>query len=124
MKAMNNSVNLIGNLGKDVEILDLSNGKKKAVFSLATTSYFKNPKGDLDKDTQWHNVIAWGKNAELMAKSLAKGNKVVISGSIKYRSYEDKTGATKYTTEIIADSFMKMEAAEKSQPTASEAIPF
>ena len=89
---MNNAVRLIGNLGQDVNLYTFKSGNKKANVSLATSSSFKNAKGELQKETQWHNLIAWGLQAELMTKVLTKGASVVVNGSIQYRTYEDKNG--------------------------------
>jgi single-strand DNA-binding protein len=108
MVTLTNNVNLIGNLGKDVQITTLSTGTKKASFSLATQEKFKNNKGEWVSNTTWHNITAWGKNAELMSKSLAKGNKVAISGTITNRSYEDKLGQKRNITEILVVDFMKV----------------
>lgn len=108
MNTLINNVNLIGNLGMNIEIKKFDSGSQKATFSLATSENVKNSKGEYIKNTLWHNIVAWGRNAELMSKALAKGNKVAIQGSINYRSYEDKMGVTKYITEIIVSNFMKI----------------
>lgn len=114
MQALKNSVQLIGNLGKDVEITHFDSGSKKASITLATTEYFKNNKGELAKNTQWHNLIAWGKTAELMAQALSKGTQIAIQGSLTYRNYTDKSGATRYITEIVVSEFMKIAKPEKA----------
>lgn len=125
MNTLINSVHLIGNLGMDVEIKNFESGSKKASFSLATTENVKNNKGEYIKNTQWHNIIAWGRNAELMSKALAKGNRVAIQGTINYRSYQDKAGVIKYITEIIASDFMKFNNEVTNQKSAlTEATPF
>lgn len=108
MKALINSVNLIGNLGRDVEVVNFDNGGKKASVSLATSQYYKNAKGETQTQTQWHTLVAWGKNAELMKRALSKGSKVAISGSLTYRNYEDKTGVKRNVTEILVADFIKM----------------
>ena len=108
MKSLNNSVNLIGNLGQNVEIVTFKTGNKKANVSLATTSYYKNTKGELQKDTQWHNLIAWGLQAELMGKAMQKGSMVAIKGSLQYRTYETQDGAERKITEVLVDEFMLM----------------
>jgi single-strand DNA-binding protein len=117
MNTLINNVQLIGNLGKNVELKKFDSGNKKASFSLATTESFKNTKGEFVKNTQWHNIVAWGKNAELISKALEKGSKVAIQGTINYRSYLDKEGQTKYITEILVSDFMKMTAEAKSNVT-------
>ena len=95
-----NKVILFGNVGKDPDIKNLEGDKKVAKFSLATTSHFKDRNGEKCTDTQWHNIVFWGKQAELVEKYIKKGSPLIIEGEIRYRSYEDKEGVTKYITEI------------------------
>ena len=121
MNTLKNAVQLIGNLGRDVEVTEFSSGNKKATFSLATTESYKNNKGELVKNTHWHNIIAWGKNAELMAKSLAKGSKVAVNGMLSYRSFEDKAGQARQITEIVVSELMKI---GDSQKGVQEVKPF
>ena len=121
MNTLKNSVQLIGNLGRDVQITTFDSGNKKASFSLATTEVYKNQKGELVKNTQWHNIIAWGRNAELLAKALTKGSKVALQGMINYRTYEDKEGVTKSITEILVSEFMRITEAPKVE---AEPAPF
>lgn len=118
MNNLKNCVQLIGNLGRDVELKEISNGSKVAKFTLATNDYYKNNKGEIVKDTQWHSIVAWGKTAELMAKVLKKGSSVALQGKLVHRTYEDKDGNIKYTSEVKAHEFMNMTKAEK------EATPF
>jgi single-strand DNA-binding protein len=106
MKSMNNTVNLIGNLGQDVNLLTFNSGTKKANVTLATTSYYKNTKGELQKETQWHNIVAWGLQAELMSKALKKGSMVAMKGSLQYRDYQDKNGKDVKVTEVVVDDFI------------------
>ncbi len=121
MKSINNSVNLIGNLGQDIQLINFNSGSKKITTSLATTEYYKNDKGELVKNTSWHTVVAWGKNAELMARSLEKGCKVAIQGMLNYRSYEDKNGHKRTITEVLVNDFLKVGAAA---PKVADAVPF
>ena len=113
MNNLKNCVQLIGNLGKDVEFKEISNGSKVAKFTLATNDYYKNNKGDLIKETQWHSVVAWGKMAENMAKVLKKGSSIVLQGKLVHRSYEDKDGNIRYLSEVKAYDFMNMSKPEK-----------
>jgi single-strand DNA-binding protein len=106
MKSMNNTVNLIGNLGQDVNLLTFNSGTKKANVTLATTSYYKNTKGELQKETQWHNIVAWGLQAELMSKALKKGSMVAMKGSLQYRDYQDKNGKDVKVTEVLVEDFI------------------
>ncbi|MDF1699443.1 MAG: single-stranded DNA-binding protein [Saprospiraceae bacterium] len=118
MNNLKNSVQLIGNLGKDVDLREVSSGSKVARFTLATNDYYKNNKGEVIKETQWHSIVAWGKTAELMAKVLKKGNNVVLHGKLVHRTYEDKEGNIKYTSEVKVNEFINMTRPEK------EAVPF
>lgn len=106
MNTTRNSVQLIGNLGRDVDYKNFDNGKTKAAFTLATNEYYKNNKGEKIQDTQWHNIIAWGRIAENMKSILEKGSEVLVKGKLVSRSYEDNDGNTKYITEIIAKEFV------------------
>lgn len=106
MNSIKNSVTLVGNLGKDPEIKQLQSGKSVARFSLATNETYRNQKGDKVTSTQWHNVVAWGKTAEMVNNLLKKGKEVIVHGKITYRSYEDKEGVTRYIPEIVVDEFM------------------
>ncbi len=108
MNALRNKVQLIGNLGKNPEIITLDSGKKLAKFSIATNESYKNAKGEKITDTQWHNVIAWNKTAEIVEKYLVKGNEVAIEGKLTSRSYEDKAGEKKYITEIIVNELLML----------------
>jgi single-strand DNA-binding protein len=121
MKSMNNSVSLIGNLGQDVSVLTFKSGTKKANVSLATTNYYKNAKGETQKETQWHNIVAWGLQAELMSKALKKGNLVAVKGSLQYRDYENKDGKDVKLTEVVVDDFIVMNSRSGDQNTKSTA---
>lgn len=123
MQALANSVNLIGNLGRNVEVINFDNGHKKANVSIATSSYYKTDKGETKQVTQWHNLVAWGKNAELMKKVLTKGSRVAITGSLSYRSYEDKQGVKRNVAEVQVTDFLRMSTVE-SKPTAEAPVPF
>ncbi len=101
MNTLRNKVQLIGNLGNDPEIITLESGKKLAKFSLATNESYKNAKGERVTDTQWHNVVAWGKTAEIIESFVTKGKEVAIEGKLSNRSWEDKDGNKRYTTEVV-----------------------
>jgi single-strand DNA-binding protein len=132
MKSMNNTVNLIGNLGQDVNLLTFNSGSKKANVTLATSSYYKNTKGELQKETQWHNIVAWGLQAELMSKALKKGSMVAMKGSLQYRDYQDKNGKGVKVTEVVVDDFVVVNSKKSEKVNASnlpkeqfeESIPF
>jgi len=114
MNTLRNHVQLLGNLGKDVDLSTFDSGSTKASFTLATSEYYKNNAGEKVQDTQWHNIVAWGKNAEFMSKSLSKGSKVLIKGKLVSRSYEDKSGNKRYITEVLANEFVGLDV--KTQP--------
>ena len=108
MNNLRNKVQLIGNLGNNPEIINLDSGKKLAKFSIATNETYKNAQGEQIKDTQWHNVVAWGKTADIIEKYLTKGNEVAIEGKLVNRSYDDKDGNKRYVTEIIANELLML----------------
>jgi len=106
MRNLRNRVQLIGNLGMDPEVKNLESGKIMAKISLATSETYVNSAGEKIKDTQWHNVIAWGKQAELAEKYLGKGQQVCIEGKLNNRSYEDKNGEKRYITEVLVNDIL------------------
>jgi single-strand DNA-binding protein len=108
MSTLRNKVQLIGHVGNDPEILNLESGKKLAKFSIATNESYKNSKGEKITDTQWHNIIAWGKTAELIENYVPKGKEVGIEGKLTSRSYEDKDGVKKYITEVVCSELLLM----------------
>ena len=101
MNTLKNNVQLAGNVGKAPEILILNSGKKLAKFSIATRETYTNQLGEKVTSTQWHNIIAWGKVAEMIEKEVPKGREVEIEGKLNSRSYEDKNGNRKYVTEVV-----------------------
>ncbi len=101
MSSLANRVTLIGNLGQDPETKNIEGGKKVTHFTLATNENFKNAEGQKVKETTWHNIVAWNGLADIAGKFLKKGNEVAVEGRIVYKTYEDKKGVTKYTTEIV-----------------------
>ncbi|HPR61582.1 MAG TPA: single-stranded DNA-binding protein, partial [Prolixibacteraceae bacterium] len=90
MTSLRNRVQLVGNLGINPEIVTFESGKKLAKFTVATNESFTDAKGNKTTDTQWHNVVAWGKQADLVEKHLVKGKSVTLDGKLTYRRYEDK----------------------------------
>ena len=108
MNTLRNKVQLIGNLGNTPEIITLDSGKKLAKFSIATNESYKNAQGEKVTETQWHNLIAWGKTAEIVEKYLKKGKEIAIEGKLTNRSYEDKEGVKKYFTEIVINELMML----------------
>ena len=108
MSTLRNKVQLIGNLGNNPEIITLDSGKKLAKFSIATNESYKNASGEKVTDTQWHNVVAWNKTAEIIERYLEKGNEVAIEGKLNSRSYETKEGEKKYITEVVANEVLML----------------
>ncbi len=106
MNTLRNQVQLIGNLGNDPEIFTFENGNKKAKIMLATNDYYKNDKGERVAQTEWHNVVFWGKPVEIVEQYLHKGNEVAISGKLTYRDYQDKEGVKRYITEIVGNELV------------------
>ena len=100
-----NKAILIGRLGKDPELRYTPGGKAVASFSLATTERWTGDDGQRNESTTWHNIVAWGKQAELMKEYLSKGREVYIEGRISNRSYDDKEGNKRYISEIVVQNF-------------------
>lgn len=115
MNALKNKVQLIGNLGNAPEIKNTDNGKKLARFSIATNETFHNTKGEKVTETTWHNLVAWGKLAELAEKYLQKGTEVVIEGKLINKSYNDKDGNKKYISEVQVNEMMMLGGKEKAK---------
>lgn len=125
-----NKVILIGNLGKDPEVRHLENGAVVANFSIATSEvYTDKASGERKETTDWHDIVVWRGLAEVAEKYLKKGYKVYVEGKLKKRSWQDKEGITRYTTEIIADELSilsRPEGSEKNipaQPYTQEGTP-
>ncbi len=97
-----NKVILIGNLGKDPEVRYTANGRAVARFPIATSEVWNDTDGNRQERTEWHNIIVWGKQGETCAQYLAKGRQVFVEGSIRTRSFDDKSGNKRYMTEIVA----------------------
>lgn len=108
-----NRVTLLGHLGQDVDFRDLGGGKKMARFSIATNEFRNGNGGQAEKQTTWHNIIAWGDMASSMNEKLRKGTKVLVEGKLSYRQYENKAGEKRQQTEIVATSFRKLDKNEK-----------
>lgn len=105
MNTIKNSVQLIGRLGKDIETIELKNGRAIAKASIATNDFYTNKDGERVENTHWHQLVAYGKTAEYMSRLLQKGTEVAIKGKLNHRSYEDKKGITRYVSEVVVDQF-------------------
>jgi len=102
---LRNRVQLIGNLGSDPKVKEFESGKKMARFSVATTDVIKKD-GKFEKAVCWHNVTAWGNNAEIAEKNLVTGTEVIIEGHLVSNQYNDKSGNPRKISEIIAESLL------------------
>lgn len=110
-----NTVHLLGRLGKDVETRTFENGTVKANLSIATSEKYTNKQGEKVEETQWHNVEAFGKQAEILAQYLKKGDQVQITGQLRYREYEGK-----WYTSIRCNSFSFVGGGQQSQQASKE----
>jgi single-strand DNA-binding protein len=113
MSNLRNQVQLIGNVGNAPEIKNFESGKKVSSFSLATNEYY-HKEGEKIQQTDWHNVVAWGKQAELIEKYVDKGKEVAIRGKLTSRSYETETGEKRYVTEILVSEILFLGSNESS----------
>lgn len=111
---MINNVTLQGKLGKDIDLKYTQSGKAVGTTSIAVDRDFKNANGE--KETDWVNIVFWGKTAETVANYFRKGDEILVVGRIQTRSYEDNSGGRKYVTEVVADKF-SFTTGRKSQNT-------
>lgn len=119
-----NKVILIGNLGKDPEIRRLESGAAVANFPIATSeSYTDRNTGQRIENTDWHNIVLWRGLAEIAEKYLKKGQKVYIEGKLKTRSWQDKDGNTRYTTEVVGDNMTMLTRADAEPNAGGNAYP-
>ncbi len=115
-----NKVQLIGNLGKDPELKYTSAGVAVATFSIATSDSWKDQEGNAQERTEWHNIVAWRKLAEICGEWLKKGKRVYIEGRLQTRTYE-KDGVKRYMTEIVADQMIMLDGGGQRPTNGSEA---
>jgi len=108
MTNLRNSVKLIGHLGKDPEVKTFESGKKVAKFTIATSETFKNQQGEKVHDTQWHNLVIWGKLADVAGQFLKKGSEVAIEGKLIHKVYETSAGEKRFTTEISVNEMLML----------------
>lgn len=106
MSTLKNKVQLIGNVGNEPEITTLENGKKVAKFSIATNESYKDANGEKVQSTEWHNIIAWGKIAEIVENYVGKGKEIALEGKLTSRSYETRSGEKRYITEVVVDEIL------------------
>lgn len=120
-----NRVTLIGNLGRDPEVRTTPNGTKVATVSLATTARWRDAETKESRERpEWHRVVLWGRNAEIVAEYCTKGSQLYIEGPLQTRSWIDRDGAKRYTTEVVARRVQLLGRAEdKRVPDVKEAAP-
>jgi single-strand DNA-binding protein len=106
MNALRNRVQLIGHVGQDPEIKIFEGGKKLAKITIATNDVYYNENKEKITDTQWHNVTAWGKTADVIESFVTKGKEIAIEGKLTHRSYDDKEGIKRYFTEVVANELL------------------
>ena len=106
MNNLRNRVQLIGHLGMNPEVKNLETGSKLAKFSIATNESYKNAEGERVTETEWHNIIAWNKTAELVEQYLEKGREVALEGKLTTRSWTDEQGNKKYITEVVCNEIL------------------
>lgn len=109
-----NRIQLIGNLGKDPELRYTKTQTPFARFTMATTEEFTSSSGEKQKKTQWHNLVVWGKQAEIANRYLHKGKQIYVEGKVEYRDYEDQNGQRRYITDIRVDRFLMLGPAPRS----------
>ena len=118
-----NKVILVGNLGKDPELRYTSSGVAVATFSIATNESWKDPDGNLQERTQWHNIVAWRKLAEICGEYLKKGGKIYAEGRLQHRNYDDKNGVKRYVTEVVLDEMVMLDSRGGGNQSIEQAPP-
>ncbi len=116
-----NKVMLIGRLGADPEVRYTQNNTAVATLSLATSDRYKDSNGEWQETTEWHRVVAWGRLAEICQQYTNKGSQIYVEGSLQTRSWEDREGQKRYTTEIKAQSIQLLDSKESGQGTNTSA---
>lgn len=119
-----NKAILVGNVGKDPEVRHLEGGTSVARFTLATSDSYKNKSGEVVKNTEWHNIVAWRQLSDLAEKYIRKGSQIYVEGKITNRQYDDKDGNKRYINEIVADNIRLLGRKEDSfaPPSSSGSV--
>jgi single-strand DNA-binding protein len=108
MNNLKNNVQLIGHVGQTPEIKNLENGKKVARLSIATNEVYYNADNEKVEQTYWHNLVAWGKTAEIIENYVDKGKEIAVSGKLVNRTYNTKDGEKRYITEVVLNELLLM----------------
>jgi len=119
---LRNKVQLIGNIGNDPKITNLENNSKVVRFSLATNDYYYNAQGEKIQVTQWHQIVAWNKTADIIENYTYKGKEIAIEGKLISRSYNNEMGVRCYVTEVVANEVLLLGGKEKEETTPLENI--
>lgn len=106
MSNLRNRVQLIGHVGNEPEVQNLESGSKVVRLSLATNESYRNKEGERVTKTEWHNVVAWNKTAEIIENYVTKGKEIGVDGKLTSRSWEDKDGNMRYITEVICSEVL------------------
>jgi len=114
-----NKVILIGNLGADPEVRYTPNGTAVANFRIATNDVWTNQDGEREARTEWHRIVAWGKQGEICGEYLAKGKQVYVEGRLRTRSWEDRDGIKRWSTEIWANRVVMLGSPDRTKPSDS-----
>lgn len=124
MASLNKAI-LIGNIGKDFELRKTAAGSSIANLTLATTRRYKDGQGQPQEETEWHNIVFFGKTAEIASQYLHKGSSVYVEGSLRTRKYTDKQGIERYVTEIIGETlqFLDKKPADVRSTNVRKATP-
>ncbi len=114
MSNLNNSVRLIGHLGANPDVKEFGDNKKVARLNMATNDTYRDQQGKKITQTQWHNLVAWGKMANMAEKYLTKGSHVAVEGKLTNRSWEDGEGTKRYITEVVVSEIRMLDKAQQS----------
>lgn len=117
---MKNFVHLVGKTGKEVELVSFESGMQKASVSLATHHYHLNAQGERVEETNWHNLVVWGKTAASFHENVKKGNEIAVAGKLTYRTYTDKNGVNRMITEIVVQDYFLHAKKVSSQGETTE----
>lgn len=117
-----NQAQIIGNLTRDPELRQTPTGQTVATFGLATNRKWKDQAGQLQEEVEFHNIVAWGRLAEICGQYLKKGAKVFVSGRLKTRTWDDPDGKKNYKTEIITEDMVMLDT-RRSGETSGDSAP-
>ncbi len=118
-----NQTTLLGNLTRDPELRYTPSGNPVISFSIATNRYWKNDAGEKQEAVDYHNIVFWGKAAEIIAQFVSKGNKIYVQGRLQTRSWEGKDGVKKYSTEVVGKEFILLTPKKQAPPAEESAEP-